>query len=215
MSDPQPWFPGDAPGQDGDRRQHAPAANRNRDAILSVLTSELPERATILELASGSGEHALYFTQAQPAWTWQPSDSSDDALASINAWRAHAGRPDNLLAPISLDLLDPVWPTTLYDAIFIANLTHIAPFPATEAVFAGAQQCLESDGRIAIYGPFFRDGDAPSEGDIAFDRNLRARDRALGIRHLDEIDAAASTHGFVRTATHAMPANNLTLVYRR
>lgn len=212
MSGSEPWYANpDRPA--GDARQYAPAVARNRDAILAVLREELIDGAKVLELASGSGEHAAYFAKAMSRIDWQPSDSSPAALASIAAWRDDAGGPANLLMPIALDVAIDSFPDGQFDAIFIANLTHIAPFDVTRRLFEKAAGCLKRNGTILIYGPFFRDDAPPSEGDRSFDAKLRARDARLGIRHIDEVDEAARAGGFQRSAAYPMPANNLTLIY--
>ena len=213
MTDPKPWF-ADEQSADADARFHAPATLRNRDAILAVLHNELADAESVLEIASGSGEHARFFAEAMPNLRWQPSDASEAALASIAAWRQDG--PANLQPPLRLDVMhESDWPDLCFDALFVANLSHIAPFAVTEALFDGASRVLAPDGRILIYGPFFRDDSPPSEGDLSFDASLRARDPALGIRHVDEIDRAAAPRGFRRVAVHVMPANNLTLVFVR
>lgn len=196
-------------------KQHAPATLRNRDAILGVLRAELPERGLVLEVASGSGEHALYFAAALPALAWQPSDPSPEALASIRAYASdYPG--DNLLAPVMLDASAPgSWSIDQADAIVCINMVHISPWAATEGLFAGAARLLgEGGGPLILYGPYLEHGVETAASNLAFDQSLKARNPAWGLREVAAMDALAARHGFTRTARHDMPANNLTLVYR-
>jgi len=190
----------------------APAAARNRAPILEVLRRELPESGLVLEIASGSGEHALCFAAALPALSWQPSDRSEDALRSIAAWRA-TGSVRNLMAPVALDVVAPAWPVARADAIVCINMIHIAPWRAAEALVAGAARLLPAGAPLILYGPFLESGrTAPSNE--AFDKSLRARDPAWGVRDLDDVAALAARHGLALAARVAMPANNLTIVFR-
>ncbi len=215
MTNPRPWFAAEADSAP-DGRRHAPATLRNRDALLAVLRDALPPKGTVLEIASGTGEHAVYFAAALPDLMWQPSDAEPAALTSIQAWAAaHEPPLINLLTPLALDVASPTWPITQADAFFAANLTHIAPWAATEGLFAGAAAILSSGAPLLLYGPFFRKGHPPGEGDVAFDASLRARDRALGLRWVEDVVAVARTHGFGLTRHHAMPADNITLIFHR
>ena len=214
-SAPQIWYASDA-ARGADGRQFAPATLRNRAAILAVLRDELPPSGQVLEIASGSGEHAVFFSGQLPDIIWQPSDQDTSSLTSIAAWAGSLHpRLANLRAPLHLDLLQGEWPVAAADAIFVANLTHIAPWAATERLFVGGAKSLDGASPIIIYGPFFRAGHKAGEGDAAFDLALRARDEASGLRWVEDIDDAAVRHGFHQTAAHSMPADNLTLVYRR
>ena len=155
-------------------KQRAPATARNREPIREVLAQHLPERGLVLEIASGTGEHAVHMAGAFPALRWQPTDAEPAALASIEAWRAEAGLP-NLAAPLALDVTARVWPVTAADAIVCINMVHIAPWEAALALFAGAARTLPPGGLLYLYGPYRFDGvTAPSNED--FDRSLRARD---------------------------------------
>jgi len=197
-----------------DAKQHAPATSRNRDAIREVLARELPSQGTVLEIASGSGEHAVYFAGAFPALRWQPSDASDAALASIAAWRAEAALP-NLQAPVELDVVAATWPVAAADAIVCINMVHISPWEATLGLFAGAARVLAAGALLYLYGPYRFDGAFTAESNAAFDRSLRSRDPRWGVRDVGELEAAARPHGLVRRDTVAMPANNHSLVFRR
>jgi hypothetical protein len=196
-------------------RRHSPAAQRNRQPILDVLRRVLPARGTALEIASGTGQHATFFAAGLPAWTWQPTDVDADALASIEAWRSDAGLA-NLCAPWRLDVATLPWPgVASVDAIYCANLLHIAPWSACAALMSGAARHLGADGMLVIYGPFFVDGETPAPGNLAFDADLRARDPHWGVRRLSDVAAVARDHGFALAESIAMPANNRTLVFRR
>jgi SAM-dependent methyltransferase len=191
-------------------KQHAPAAERNAAPILDVLRRVLPARGVVLEIASGTGQHAAYFARALPDLIWQPSDADPDARASIEAWRADAGLP-NLRAPLALDVT-ATWPVGRADAVVCINMVHISPWAASLALFAGAARILPAGGILYLYGPYRFDGvTAPSNE--AFDRSLRSRDPAWGVRDVRDLDAAAAPHGLTRIETVAMPANNHSLIF--
>ncbi len=192
----------------------APAVARNRAAIAAVLRTWLRQPGSVLELASGSGEHGVYFCTEMPDLTWQPTDRDADALASIEAWRAQAG-PANLLAPLRLDATETKWPIAQADAVVAINMTHIAPWAATLGLMAGATRVLPAGGVLFLYGPFLEAGVATAPSNLAFDASLRGRDAAWGIRSLPEISKAAADHGLELAARVAMPANNLSLVLRK
>jgi hypothetical protein len=197
-------------------KRHAPATLRNRDAIAQVLEGELPARGTVLEIAAGSGEHAVYFAGRFPALTWQPTDPDPAALASIEAYRdEYSGR--NCAPPLALDAARPEgWPIATADAIVCINMVHISAWEASEGLFAGAARSLsKSEAPLILYGPFYEQGAEPAPSNVAFDHSLRARDPSWGIRYVEALDALAQRLGMHRTARHAMPANNLTLAYRR
>ncbi len=197
-----------------DPRLHSPAVARNRQPILEVLQQVLPERARVLEVASGSGEHALHCAAAMPGWAWQPSDPTPEALASIAAWRERAGRP-NLAAPIRLDATDAEsWPAGPFEAIVAINLLHISPWAVAEALMARAGERLVEGGRLYLYGPFRRGGHtAPSNA--AFDASLRRRDPRWGVRDLEAVTAEAGRHGLTLEDVVEMPANNLSVLLQR
>lgn len=197
-----------------DPRLHSPAVARNRQPILEVLQQVLPERARVLEVASGSGEHALHCAAAMPGWAWQPSDPTPEALASIAAWRERAGR-SNLAAPIRLDATDAEsWPAGPFEAIVAINLIHISPWEVAGALMARAGERLVEAGTLYLYGPFRRDGHtAPSN--VAFDASLRRRDPRWGVRDLEAVTAEAGRHGLTLEDVVEMPANNLSVVFVR
>ena len=192
----------------------APAAARNREPILRVLRDYLPRPGFVLEIASGTGEHAVWFSTALPEVTWQPTDLDNDALRSIAAWREMSG-PPNLLPPLRLDAAADTWPVARADSVVAINMVHIAPWTATTGRMAGAARVLTRGGLLFLYGPF-REGDGhTSAGNAAFDADLRARDPSWGIRGLDEIATLADRHGLMGPERIAMPANNLSVVFRR
>lgn len=197
-----------------DARLYSPATARNRQPILEVLQVTLPERARVLEIASGSGEHAVHFAQAMPGWDWQPSDTSGDALASIQAWCQHTGL-DNVRPPIRLDITRDPWPEGPFDAVVAINLIHIAPWNVTDALMAGAAQQLSPAGALALYGPYMRDGEHTAPSNATFDADLKKRDPRWGIRDLTDVSTAARQWGFAAERVEEMPANNLTVVFRR
>lgn len=192
----------------------APAAARNREPILRVLREYLPRPALVLEIASGTGEHAVWFSSALPELTWQPTDHDPEALRSIAAWRDMSG-PPNLLPPLWLDAAADSWPVSQTDAIVAINLVHIAPWTVTQGLMAGAARVLTSGGLLFLYGPFREGGVHTAVSNAAFDADLRARDPSWGIRDLDEITALAGQHGILGPERIAMPANNLSVVFRR
>ncbi|RXZ66357.1 DUF938 domain-containing protein [Pelagerythrobacter rhizovicinus] len=195
-------------------KRHAPATTRNSGPIAAVFEAELPACGTVLEIASGSGEHAVFFARRFPNLSWQPSDLQSDALASIAAWRAEEN-VENLLAPIPLDASAAAWPIEHADALVCINMVHISPWAATEGLFAGAAVILPKGAPLIAYGPFIEPEVETAESNLAFGASLRARDPAWGLRNRTELDALAYSTGFVRSARYPMPANNVTLVYRR
>ncbi|MDR3536678.1 MAG: DUF938 domain-containing protein [Acetobacteraceae bacterium] len=199
----------------GEAARHAPAVARNRDPILAVLRERLPQPGMILEIASGTGEHAAWFSRALPSVTWQPTDPHPEARSSIAAWRASAGLV-NLLPPLPLDATAPdAWPAIQADAIVAINMIHIAPWAATEGLFAGAARVLPPGGLVYLYGPFREDGAHTAPSNAAFDATLQATDPAWGVRDLAEVAALAADLGVPMMEKIAMPANNLSVVFRR
>jgi hypothetical protein len=189
-------------------KQFAPATARNREPIREVLARVLPASGVVLEIASGTGEHAVHMAGAFPHLAWQPSDPDEVALASIAAWRAEVALP-NLRAPVRLDVRDPQWPAA--NAIACINMIHISPWEATLALFAGARMLAPGE-LLYTYGPYRFDGvTAPSNED--FDRSLRSRNPAWGVRDVADLRTAAA--GFTLVEAIAMPANNHSLVFRR
>lgn len=197
-------------------KKHAPATERNREAIAAVLAEELPLSGMVLEVASGSGEHAVFFADRFPVLDWQPSDFDGDALASIIAWQEDQ-RPPNLRWPTVIDASQPEkWEVEKADAIVCINMVHISPWEATEGLFAGAAKILRGKSLpLILYGPYFEQGVETAPSNAQFDASLRARNPHWGIRDAENLDSLAAAHGFIRSARYAMPANNLTLVYRR
>jgi SAM-dependent methyltransferase len=194
-------------------KQHAPATERNREPIREVLARELPAEGTVLEIASGTGQHAVAFAQAFPGITWQPTDPDPTAIASIAAWRDEAALP-NLRAPILLDVTTTPWPIEQADAIVCINMVHIAPWEAALALFAGAGRVLAPGGLLYLYGPYRFDGTTAASNED-FDRSLRSRDPRWGVRDVRELGTAAAEHGLVMRGMVAMPANNHSLLFRR
>jgi hypothetical protein len=194
-------------------RRCAPAALRNREPIAEVLREWLPASGQVLEIASGTGEHAVYFAEAFPRLEWQPSDVHPDALASIAAWREQSGLP-NVREPIVLDAAASDWPVSHAGAVLSINMVHISPWTAALGLIAGAARVLPSGGPLILYGPWLKD-DIPTEpSNLAFDQDLRRRDPSWGLRRIEEFRAAAEEHGFRLDQTRAMPANNLMLLFR-
>ncbi len=195
-------------------RQHAPATARNRDPIWQVLQRVLPPSGTLLEIASGTGEHAVWFAQQLPGLIWQPSDRDPGALDSIAAWSAEAGLA-NLRPPLHLDVTEQPWPVAKVEAIFNANLIHISPEAATEGLLRGAGAALVPGGVLILYGPFRIDGAHTAPSNAAFDADLRQRDPRWGVRDLETVVALAATYGLALEERVPMPANNQTLIFRR
>lgn len=195
-------------------KRHAPATSRNSEPLAAVLAAELPKTGTVLEIASGTGEHAVFLAQRFPELVFQPTDLDPDALASIAGWIGET-TPDNILPPKLLDASRD-WPDDISaDAVLCVNMVHISPWDATLGLFAGATTLLSSGQPLILYGPYLEDDLETAQSNIAFDKSLRMRNPQWGIRRIETMDEAASSSGFVRTARHAMPANNLTLVYRK
>ncbi len=192
----------------------SPTVARNRDPILAVLRRHLPAQGTVLEIAAGTGEHAAYFAPQFPHLAWQPTDLDPDALASIEAHRAATDAP-NLRAPIELDVTAPAWPLTRADAVISINMIHISPWTAAQGLMTGAARLLPAGGVLYLYGPFKENGEHTAPSNAAFDANLRARDPAWGVRDVGDVRALADSHGFDFVERVAMPANNLSLVFRR
>jgi len=195
-------------------KQSAPAALRNRDPIAGVLAGLLPESGLVLEIASGTGEHAMHFARSFPHLEWQPSDPDAGARASIAAWRAGAGLT-NILPPLELDVMQRDWGVARADAVLCINMIHISPWAATEALFAGAARILPAGAPLISYGPYFEDGIDPAPSNLAFDGSLRSRNAEWGIRRIEDVGRMAARHGFARVERLEMPANNLTLAYRK
>ena len=197
-----------------DPRRYAPATLRNRDAILAVLERQLPARGLVLELASGSGEHAVHFAARLPGLDFQPSDPDAASRASIDAWRESAGLA-NLRRALAIDAASAPWPIEAADAVLCINMVHIAAWSAACGLIAGAERILSPGGLLYLYGPFQRDGRHTAPSNEAFDRDLRARDPAWGVRAIEAVAALAAAAGFSPPLVEEMPANNLSLSFRR
>lgn len=197
-----------------DSRRYAPAASRNRAPIASVLRRVLPSRGLVLELSSGSGEHAMYFAQELPALTFQPSDLDAAALASIEAWRLHDKLP-NVLPPLRIDASATTWPIEHADAVLCINMVHIAPWSAALGLFAGAGRILPGGGTLFMYGPYKIGGVHTAPSNARFDEGLRQQDPSWGVRDLESLQEAAQRHGLQLRETVPMPANNFSLVFTK
>ncbi len=201
---------------------YSPAADRNKQPILDALTRILGEHGTALEIASGTGQHAAWFATSMPRWTWQPTDADPRSLPALASRVAEAALP-NLRAPLLLDVMSPRWPSQdtafaegeeeKFDAIYCANMLHIAPWATCAALMQGAARHLRSGGLLITYGPYFEDGVPAAPSNMAFDQDLRARNPAWGIRRLDDVAAEARRAGLALRERHAMPANNLLLAF--
>jgi len=201
-----------------DGRLHAPAAARNRAPIAAVLEGWLPARGRILELASGTGEHAVFLAARFPGLDWLPSDPDPRHRASIAA-HCQADGSANLGAPLDIDVTAADWPlaaaATPLDAMVCCNMIHIAPWAAAEGLFAGAARYLRAGGGLFLYGPFRRAGVPTAPSNEAFDASLRARNPAWGLRDLETVAALAAGAGFAAPLVEVMPANNLALWFVR
>jgi hypothetical protein len=213
-----------------DARQYAPATQRNREPILEILRQVLPPTGTVLEVSSGTGEHAVFFAPRLQPRGWIPSDPNPIARASIAAWQASCPS-ENLYPPIALDSREVVWavesaalpdPLANLDrqrdpitAIVNINMIHIAPWAACLGLFAGAQRTLPPQGILYLYGPFKQGGRHTALSNAAFDDSLRSQNPEWGVRDLDEVVAVAQTHDLALVSTYAMPANNLSVVFHR
>ncbi|MBR0552350.1 DUF938 domain-containing protein [Stakelama marina] len=209
MSEPKPWI---AAEQGGEARKHAPATLRNREAIADVLTTHLPDRGTVLEIASGSGEHCAFFAERFPALNWQPSDPEPSARISIASWCAGLA---NVAQPLALDASSKDWPVDRADAVLCINMVHISPWQATLGLMEGAAQVLSPGAPLILYGPYRREGVETAPSNEAFDASLRSRDPRWGLRDLGAVTAAANEQGFALDEVIEMPANNLAVIYRR
>lgn len=200
---------------------HSPAADRNKQPILEALTRILGEQGTALEIASGTGQHAAWFAATMTHWVWQPTDADARMLPAIASRVAEAALP-NLRPPLLLDVMAPQWALQgaasaeeekKFDAIYCANMLHIAPWTTCAALMQGAARHLLPGGVLVTYGPYLEDEVPTAPGNLAFDEDLRARNPAWGIRRVEEVTAEAHRAGLVLRERHAMPANNLLLVF--
>lgn len=194
-------------------RRSAPAALRNREPIAEVLRDWLPRNGTVLEVASGTGEHAAWFAREFPHLEWQPSDLHSDALRSILAWRAEAGLP-NLREPIALNASEPDWPVEQADALLNINMVHISPWSAALGLLDGAARLLGPGDPLILYGPWLSDSVETAPSNAAFDADLKRRNPDWGLRKVEDFAAEAEKRGFGFVEQRPMPANNLMLLFR-
>ncbi len=197
-----------------DARLKAPSVARNREPILAVLRQLLPPRGVVLEIASGSGEHAAFFAESLPHLVFYPSDPDAAARRSIAAWSQSLGL-GNLRAPLALDAREDDWPIDAADAILCINMIHISPWSATEGLLKGAARILQSNAPLYLYGPYRRAGIETAPSNVEFDQWLKTKDPAFGLRDLEAVAACALHYRFRRPAVVEMPANNLSVIFRR
>jgi SAM-dependent methyltransferase len=193
---------------------HSPSADRNRDPILSVLSRHLTGSGLVLEVASGSGQHVVHFAGALSRYTFQPTDLNDAARATIDARIAEAGL-GNVRPALELDATEEIWPATEADAILCINMVHISPWEATTGLMRGAGRALRPGGLLFLYGPYRRDGAHTAPSNAAFDESLRTRNPAWGVRDLEAVVEEAVANGLALGAIEPMPANNLSVLFRR
>ena len=208
MSGPQPFIFESGP----DVKRHAPATERNRDVIAETLARLLPAEGLVLEVASGTGEHAVHFARLFPALTWQPSDPDPIALASINAWRADSNVPN--MRPAMLLDASADWPIMQADAVVCINMTHISPWAATVGLLRNAARLLPPSAVLFIYGPYNQRDVPLAQSNAAFDASLRQQNAEWGLRYVDDIAEEAYKSGLHLDSVIAMPANNLSLIFR-
>ena len=197
-----------------DHRLQYPATARNRGVILDVLRGVLPPSGIVLEIASGSGEHIVHFAGALPALTFQPSDPEADALRSIAAWTLDS-RATNVRPPLQLDASAETWPITSADAVLCINMIHISPWSATEGLMHGSARILKSGAPLYLYGPYRRTDIVTAPSNEAFDESLKSRNAEWGLRELDDVTKLAESAGFSGPQVIEMPANNLSVIFRR
>jgi SAM-dependent methyltransferase len=197
---------------------YSPAADRNKQVILDVLRQVLPARGHALEIASGTGQHVAWFAAALPEWTWQPTDAQESALPSISARIEQSGLA-NVRQPRQLDVLAPQWPTDgeafgePFDAVYCANMLHISPWATCACLMQGCARHLAPRGLLVLYGPYLEDDIPTAPGNLAFDKSLRIQNPQWGIRRLEDVKKEAERVGLSLRERHAMPANNLILVF--
>jgi SAM-dependent methyltransferase len=209
MTDDRRFYEAPAAGA----RRSAPAALRNREPIAEVLREWLPDQGLVLEIASGTGEHAAYFAEQFPSLEWQPSDVHPDALSSISAWRAAAGLP-NLREPVVIDAGALEWPIDHADAVLSINMVHISPWSAALGLINGAARILARGAPLILYGPWRKDDIPTVPSNLAFDADLKSRDPEWGLRRVEDFADAAEHQGLHLEQVRSMPANNLMLLLR-
>ena len=210
MTDERRFYEAPASGA----RRSAPAALRNREHIAGVLAEWLPTAGLVLEIASGTGEHAVYFAERFPKLEWQPTDVHPNALESVEAWQRAAGLP-NLRSPLILDASSADWPIGKADAVLSINMVHISPWKSALGLLDGAARVLSSGSPLIMYGPWLKDDIPTAPSNLDFDADLKRRDPEWGLRRVEEFAEAAASRELHLEATHAMPANNLMLLLRR
>jgi len=210
VTDDRRFYEGESEGA----RRSAPAALRNREPIAEVLAEWLPETGLVLEVASGTGEHAAFFAEQFPKLKWQPSDLHPDALASIRAWRAETGLP-NLLEPIAIDAASGDWPIERADAVFNSNMVHISRWASATGLLDGASRLLTPGRPLILYGPWLTDAVETAPSNLAFDSDLKRRDPEWGLRKVEDFAAEARLRGLDLVEQRPMPANNLMLLFRK
>lgn len=210
MSDGRRFYEAPAAG----RRRSAPAALRNREPIAEVLRDWLPRTGLVLEIASGTGEHAVYFAEQFPALEWQPSDIHPEALSSIEAWRKTAGLP-SLRAPLVIDSASPDWPIQSADALLSINMVHISPWASALGLLDASERLLAPGAPLILYGPWLSDEVTAAPSNLDFDADLKSRDPQWGLRKVEDLAAAARQRSLELIETRAMPANNMMLLLRR
>lgn len=195
-------------------RRFAPSAERNIPYILEVLREFVPEEGVLLEIASGSGQHAAAFAQAFSGLTVKPSDPDPEARASVAAYQQESGQ-ENFAPPVAIDATAEAWPVASADVVVAINMVHISPWRATLGLLDGAARTLPEGGVLFLYGPYLIDGTPTTESNAAFDASLRRRDPEWGIRDLKAVTEAAAARGLERVHVQDMPANNFSVVFRR
>jgi hypothetical protein len=192
----------------------SPSAERNKAPIAAILSQVLPAGGVVLEVSSGTGQHVIHFAKEMPHLIWQPSEREDDLLRSIEHWRT-AEALANVRAPVRLDVMEWPWPVASAAAAVCLNMIHIAPWAAAEALIAGASKVADKGGTLFLYGPFRRGDRHTTPSNEAFDLQLRSQNPDWGVRDLEEVSAFAKARGFGPPAIHEMPANNLSVVFRK
>jgi cyclopropane fatty-acyl-phospholipid synthase-like methyltransferase len=193
-------------------KRFSPACERNKKFILEVLQQHLPKKAKLLEIASGTGQHANYFAEQESGWVIQTTDTDPLALSSIQSYQKESKR-ENFLAPLKLSVTEEPWSLETFDAALCCNMSHIAPWEACEGLFKGMSQYLKSDACLILYGPFLQKGVETTESNLRFDESLRQRDSRSGLRSLEKVQELADSFGFGLKQVHQMPANNLSVVF--
>ena len=210
MSDGQRFYEAPVSGA----RRSAPAALRNREPIAAVLEEWLPANGLVLEIASGTGEHAIFFAERFSSLEWQPSDIHPDALSSIVAWGDAAPMP-NFRAPVTIDAASADWPLDRADAVLSINMVHISPWKSALGLIDGAARLLSAGSPLILYGPWLANDIVSEPSNLAFDAELRRRNPAWGLRFVEDFAAAATPRGFALESVRPMPANNLMLLFRK